>query len=131
MREFRLAALLALTLGAAACGDVPRTAAGQPTAGRVDRATAQRIERRLRLPDGARAVDRYARFYFIDEQTPPGMISGWFVGVDGAPGDVWPRAGVHLRKPTIGVADGGCFVISLTYDPARDRIVDIHCNGYA
>jgi hypothetical protein len=124
----------AMLVGLTACGDVANIAEAAPAArleGGVDAATAQKIERQLRLPDGARPVDRYARFYYVDHDTPAGMVSGWFVGVDNPPMPAWPRAGVHLEKPTVGVDDGGCFVISLTYDPKADRISEIRCNGHA
>jgi hypothetical protein len=120
--------LLALT--AALVISAPACAAQTPTGG-VDMATARKIERIVQLPGGSKPLGHYARFYFKDQYTPAGMVSGWYVNADDPPFDTWPHAGVHLEKPNVSMDDGGCYAISLTYDPARDVVTDIHCNGYA
>lgn len=137
----RHALVLAAVLAAAACSNpaTPAGAAPPPSApapkpapnGGVDMATALRIERKVRLPERSQTIEHYARFYYRDRHTPPGMVSGYYVGTDDPSFPTWPRAGIHLETPNLGVADGGCFVITLTYDPARDEIVSIRCNGFA
>lgn len=135
----RHALVLAGVLAAAACSNAvepasatPATPATAPAAnGGVDMATALKIERKVRLPEHAQTIEHYARFYYRDRQTPPGMVSGYYVGTDDPPFPTWPKAGIHLEAPNLGVADGGCFVIRLTYDPSKDAITSIRCNGFA
>ena len=139
----RHALVLAGVLAAAACSDAAAPASATPATpapvpaptpapnGGVDMATALKIERQVRLPERAQTIEHYARFYYRDRHTPPGMVSGYYVGTDDPPFPTWPKAGIHLEAPNLGVADGGCFVIRLTYDPAKDEITSIRCNGFA
>lgn len=134
----RYASMIAAILAVAACSEAvtPASAAPTPTPtpapnGGVDMATALKIERQVRLPERAQTIEHYARFYYRDRHTPPGMVSGYYVGTDDPPFPTWPKAGIHLEAPNLGVADGGCFVIRLTYDPAKDEITSIRCNGFA
>lgn len=134
----RYASMIAAILAVAACSEAvtPASAAPTPTPtpapnGGVDMATALKIERQVRLPERAQTIEHYARFYYRDRHTPPGMVSGYYVGTDDPPFPTWPKAGIHLEAPNLGVADGGCFVNRLTYDPAKDEITSIRCNGFA
>jgi hypothetical protein len=87
-----------------------------------------RIERDVRMPQGAGALSSYSRFY------------AWHQGEDGArkvvahyenltgaaPGRRW----VTERDFPL-IMDGGCGVVTLSYDVATQRIEHISCNGYA
>lgn len=117
--------------GAADPGRLTPLPVARHARGGVDLSIALKVERQVRLPLRSLRLDRYARFYFRDKDTPPGMVSGWYVGADNPPNRAWPSAGIHLRRPDVSVTDGGCFVVRLTYDPARDVITEIRCNGDA
>src|SRR5205085_4984273 len=87
-----------------------------------------RIERQVRLPEGADRLETYARSY------------AWQVATDGhrkvvayyenltstPPGRRWVS-----ERDFPGIADGGCGVVRFTYDPATQQVEQIACNGYA
>lgn len=127
-----------LLLGAAACTQpaakadpTPAPKADPVPRGGVDMATARRIEAKVVLPERAQTLDHYARFYWREAGAPEGIVNGYYVGTDNPPFPTWPKSGIHLEKPNLGVADGGCFVMNLTYDIRTDTIVTIRCNGFA
>jgi hypothetical protein len=87
-----------------------------------------RIEREVRMPDGAGAVSSYARYY------------AWRQGKDGTRNvvAVWQnltgeRPGRHwvTERDFPLIMDGGCGVITLSYDVAAQRIDRVACNGDA
>jgi hypothetical protein len=125
-----LAALLLLGACAQAAAKADPAPAPAPTGG-VDMATALKIEGKVQLPERAQTLDHYARFYWREAEAPEGIVNGYYVGTDNPPFPTWPKAGIHLEKPNLGVADGGCFVINLTYDTRTDQVVTIRCNGFA
>jgi hypothetical protein len=114
------------------------------------------IEARVRLPQGARKLSDYARYYAFDEQ---GMVVGVY-----APGYEWPNpdetCGELLEDMTIReipcpsepkgdkllagqrgwkdspsklplIMDGGCSVVTLLYDPKASEVKRMECNGEA
>ena len=114
-----------------------------------------RIEGRVKLPDGARRLSSYARYYAIEDG---GLVKGIYV-----PGYQRPdphdtceelladfttrtvpcppemdenrllagqRAWVEPMKLPL-IADGGCSVVTVIYDPKADRVRSATCNGEA
>lgn len=117
--------LLALTavfaLSAPACASLA-------PGGGVDMATARRIERQVRLPEGAAPLAGYARFYYRDARRRDVVVGQYYRSPNpGMPS--WPSPGIYLTLPPVGVDDGGCDAVSLTYDPVGARITSIACNG--
>lgn len=87
-----------------------------------------RIERDVRLPERARPLASYARFYAW-QQREDGIrkVVAVYEDVTGArPGRRWVT---ETDFPLI--MDGGCSVISLSYDVAARRIEHVTCNGEA
>ena len=87
-----------------------------------------RIERDLRMPEEAMPLAAYNRYYAW-QQRADGMrkVTAVYVGARGRNGERHWVAESAL--PVID--DGGCDVISLSYDVASQRIERIGCNGYA
>jgi len=99
----------------------PRADAGQ-------QAIMDRIEREVRLPEGAGALSSYARYYAW-QQRPDGarkVVAVWQNLTGEAPVRHW----VTEREFPV-IMDGGCGVVSLTWDVATQRIESVGCNGYA
>jgi hypothetical protein len=99
-----------------------------PGADAGQEAIMDRIEREVRLPQGAGALSTYARYYAW-QQRPDGtrkVIAVWQNLTGEAPGRHW----VTEREFPM-IADGGCGVVSLTWDVATQRIESVGCNGYA
>jgi hypothetical protein len=89
-----------------------------------------RIERQIVLPSGAGPLESYTRTYGRrdPDQGPPrdGMIYGVLERIgDGR------RVARWSEEPVTVPADGGCAVVTLTYNLARGRIERIACNGEA
>ena len=89
-----------------------------------------RIERQIVLPAGAGPLESYTRTYgrLDPDRGPPrdGMIYGVLERIgDG------PRVARWSEEPMAVPADGGCAVVTLTYNLARGRIERIACNGEA
>ena len=92
----------------------------------VSAETAARIEAEVVLPDGARPLDGYARYYYPEL----GKVIGYYIGAgDGPPLDLDP--GVFLTMPPIEIDDGGCGVVTVIFDPVADRVESVACNGEA
>lgn len=87
-----------------------------------------RIEREVRLPQGAGALASYARSYAW-QQREDGVrkVVAVYENLTGArPGRHWVA---ETDLPVI--MDGGCGLISLSYDVAAGRIEHVECNGEA
>jgi hypothetical protein len=115
-----------------------------------------RIEDRVKLPEGARRLADYARYYAFDEN---GLVVGVY-----APGYVAPNADdaceemledfttreVPCPSETDSdrlladqrrwvddtdklplIMDGGCSVITVIYDPKAGEVKSAYCNGEA
>jgi hypothetical protein len=126
-----LAALLAL-----GCADAPaqnNQGATPPAApsGRdaEQQALMDRIEREVRLPRGAGPVASYARFYAWQQQRGDGVrkVVAVYENLTGAASG---RRWVTEREFPV-IMDGGCGVVSLSYDVATQRIEHVSCNGLA
>lgn len=89
-----------------------------------------RIERQIVLPAGAGPLESYTRTYGrLDPDRGP-RRDGMIYGVLERIGD-GPRVARWSEQPVSVPADGGCAVVTLTYNLARDRIERIACNGEA
>ena len=83
------------------------------------------IESKVVMPEGTPPLDHYARYYAMRSD---GSVVGEYIsgGFREKPGRQW----VEFDKLPL-VYDGGCSVVTITYDP-RWRIVSRpRCNGYA
>ena len=112
---------LAILAAAALFGAAPAPAGDQQT-------LMARIEARVVMPRGADPIAGYRRTYAWDPHAPPGSRvlalymrtdANW-VGRFWVPSDELPV-----------VMDGGCGIVTLTYDVADDRVEQIGCNGLA
>lgn len=136
MKPFQLLALF-LAIGCAQAPaqnnqNAPQPAApaapAPPAAGTESeqQAIMDRIEREVRLPDGAQPLTAYGRFYAW-QQREDGIRKVLAVYVTGeSPGRHWVA---ENALPV--VLDGGCGIISLSYDVAAQRIEHVVCNGEA
>jgi hypothetical protein len=138
--------LMAVALGLAACAT--------PEQAERDRLI-DRIEGRVKLPDGARGLSSYARYYAIEGD---GLVTGIYVPGYEAPDPDDTCEELHADFTTTAVEcppemsdhrllagqrawvertnlpfvlDGGCSVITVIYDPKADRIKSATCNGDA
>ena len=85
-----------------------------------------RIEREIRLPEGAGPLASYARSYAW-QQREDGfrkVVAVYDSLTGAAPGRRWVA---ETEFPL--VMDGGCGLISLSYDVAAQRIEHVTCNG--
>jgi hypothetical protein len=110
---------LAIALASAAAG----FAAQVWTPARADVA---RLERTIVLPAKAERLEAYARYYTGEIIQGHKLIRGDYLS-GGPPFAAKP--GVYFRKGS-AVADGGCSVITVYYDPAIHSFASIECNGY-
>jgi hypothetical protein len=137
MKPFQLLALF-LTLG---CAQAPaqdnagrNQAAPPPPAPSAGNAAGQeaimdRIERDVRLPQGASPLAAYSRSYAW-QQRGDGVrkVVAVYENLTGAP--TGRRRWVAETDLPL-VLDGGCGLISLSYDVASQRIEHVTCNGEA
>lgn len=124
-----LAALLALGCGpAAAQGSQAATPPVTPPATSAEQdAIMDRIERDIRLPEGAGPLASYARFYaWQQREDDVRKVVAIYDGVTGAmpPGRRWVT---ETDFPL--VMDGGCSIVTLSYNVAEQRIEHVTCNG--
>jgi len=87
-----------------------------------------RIERQLRLPEGAAPLASYARYYAWQQRGDDRRkVVAVYLGVgERTPGRRWVE---ETEFPLI--LDGGCGLVSLSYDLAAQRIEHVTCNGEA
>lgn len=92
--------------------------------------TISHLEGLIAMPRGARSIDAYARYYTGVEEANRRLIRGIFIlaraGGRYPPGPHIVRA---LEMPRL--LDGGCTVVSVTFDIQADRIQTVTCNGSA
>lgn len=126
-----LAAFLALgSAQAPAQGnqEVPPPAPAPAATSAEQTAIMDRIERDIRLPEGALPLASYARYYAW-QQRSDGLrkVIGVYVRLeDHTPGRYWVgEDGFPL------IMDGGCSLIGLSYNVAEQRIEHVTCNGEA
>ena len=87
-----------------------------------------RIERDVRLPEGAGPLASYARYYAWQERGDGvHKVIAVYVRLDNhAPGRRWAT---ETEFPLI--LDGGCGMITLSYHVTEQRIEHVTCNGEA
>jgi hypothetical protein len=87
-----------------------------------------RIEARVVMPRGADPIAGYDRAYAWDPDAPAASrVIAIYVRVDAN----WVGRRWVAADALPVVMDGGCSVVTLTYDVASDRVEQIGCNGYA
>ena len=85
-----------------------------------------RIERDIRLPEGARPLAAYDRYYALRQDASGArLVAAVYVG-SRTPGRHWVT---EAELPMID--DGGCHIVSLVYDLEAGRIQNVYCNGIA
>lgn len=89
-------------------------------------ATIASIEATLRMPNGARALTDYVRYYSQVVSKQRKYIVATFV-YDGSPGRIILVVPANRRL----ITDGGCDVIELRYSLTTQKIVSLLCNGVA
>lgn len=93
----------------------------------MQEALMDRIEREVRLPPDAGALATYARYYaWRDGKDGRKVIAVWQNLTGERPGRHW----VTERDLPV-IMDGGCGVVSLTWDVATARVEHVACNGEA
>ena len=136
MKPFQLLALF-LALGCAqapaqnnqdAPQGGPQPATPPDTEAQAREELMERIEREVRLPEGAAPLASYARYYAWQERGDGiRKVIAVYLGVgERTPGRRWVT---ENEFPLI--LDGGCGLISLSYDAAARRIEHVTCNGEA
>ena len=91
-----------------------------------DRETAimDEVEDAVRLPQAAQPLDSYVRKYtYLGDGTVIGIYVLASMGVD-KPGKTWVE-----QKDLPLLADGGCSVVTVFYDPKTRRAPEARCNG--
>lgn len=83
------------------------------------------IEQLIVMPQGAGALGEYDRFYAGVYEGSERLIIGVFVLTDSREG----RASVVDRSKLPIIEDGGCSVISLSFDVESRLVRAIGCNG--
>jgi hypothetical protein len=130
MKPVQLLALLLAVGCARAVAQTGDVALRQPAAvgGAAETVIMGRIERDIRLPHGAYPLAHYDRYYaWHGVQGGARTVVALYVGANG-------RAGTRrwvAQRDLPGIDDGGCDVVSFSYEPATQRIYDLGCNGYA
>ncbi|HEV7659718.1 MAG TPA: hypothetical protein VGO55_07720 [Allosphingosinicella sp.] len=134
----RLALLLALLL-ALGCAQAPAQndqnapqpaapAAGPAGSDAEQQAIMDRIERAVRLPEGANPLASYERSYAW-QQSEDGVrkVIGVYLGAGGeSRGRRWVA-----QNALPMILDGGCGMITVEFDVATQRIEHVTCNGAA
>ncbi|HYD11443.1 MAG TPA: hypothetical protein VEC11_01200 [Allosphingosinicella sp.] len=135
MKPFQLLALF-LALGCAQAPAQDNQTVPQPAAPATQTSGAEaeqeaimtRIEREIRLPAGAAPLASYARFYAWQEREDGRrkVIGVWLGAGERTPGRRWAT---ENEFPLI--LDGGCGLVTLSYDADAQRIEHVTCNGDA
>jgi hypothetical protein len=115
-----------------------------------DRATIATIERLVQLPDGARPLRSYDRWYLYRTVSGRRMVEGLYLGTEyedlrerqaqgeapswkaasqQRPGRVHPVS--NAWEMPAGIDDGGCDEVHVLYDVAASRVTKVACNGLA
>jgi hypothetical protein len=94
-----------------------------------DRATIDKIEAALVMPDGAPPLSSYRRRYGGAIENGRRMIWGVFLLSTMAPSD--DEITILEHRPESLVQDGGCLVVTLKFEVDSDRVLRIQCNGQA
>lgn len=83
------------------------------------------LERHFVLPRGAAPLQKYTRYYSTQIEDGRRYLQGYFIL--GAP----DPPGIYLRESHPEIMDGGCGVVTLTYDLERHEFLGAGCNGVA
>jgi hypothetical protein len=123
-----LAILLALGCGQAPAQNNRSASPAAPAATAEQEAIMDRIERDVRLPRNADALASYARYYAWQQRSDGTrkVVAVWQSLTGERPGRHWVT---ESEFPVI--MDGGCGVITLSYDVGAEQIEHVSCNGYA
>lgn len=91
-----------------------------------------RIEGQLKLPQQARPLEKYARYYSIDGENIVGRYIA-FVESDNKYYSLplGKRRWVEDPRNLPSIADGGCAVVNVIYSRKYARIDRVFCNGLA
>jgi hypothetical protein len=88
-------------------------------------AEVQDLESHLVKP-GPAQLAKSTRFYYGFYDNGMRVIRGEILA-DGVGSDMQ----IHIMQGFPMIADGGCGIIHLSYDPAKHRVLSLRCNGVA
>ena len=89
------------------------------------------LEHAIALPPRAKPLSSYARYYTGEVVEGRKLVRGYYLSESFSETFAADKPGVYLRASKALVADGGCAVITVYYDPASKSFAAITCNGYA
>ena len=92
-----------------------------------------RMESRVKLPARAHRLSDYARYYTFDGSGQVVAIYTTFVDDRNRHYDlaIGQRRWVESERSLPGIEDGGCDVVTVTFDPAKNTVTNVSCNGEA
>ena len=75
------------------------------------------------LPKGTQPLAAYARYYSGVIIQGHRLVEGYYLARLGGP------PGIYLKPFDGGIADGGCDVVTVFFDPKAGRMAGAFCNG--
>jgi len=120
---------LTMSLGLAAAASI--SYASDST---LDVAFLHKIESTLKLPEGARPLSSYDRYYAYAVRKGRKVLVGVFLYSLALPGIAEGTPGLHVLEKESDlpvVHDGGCSVVTVVLDPDSLLEADVSCNGVA
>ena len=91
-----------------------------------DAALVAKVERELVLPQNAKRLGEYKKYYFGVLSGKERILGAVFVYKEGEAGALIVK---EAEAPHI--LDGGCGVINLKYDVDGQKVISLFCNGEA
>ena len=100
----------------------------------LDVALLHRIEPSLKLPNGAKPLVSYDRYYAYAIRRGRKVLVGVFLYSLALPGIAEAAPGLHILEKESDlpvIHDGGCSVVTVVLDPHSPQEADVSCNGVA
>ncbi|MEM1133460.1 MAG: hypothetical protein AAGH53_11015 [Pseudomonadota bacterium] len=111
------------------CGEEPQSdVEEQPQSATYKDILARNIERTITLPDGAYAMDEYARIYFLASN---GVVHALYITFEEPQFKVGKSVWVDDENAFPLILDGGCSVVSVVYKIETGSFISVCCNGVA
>ena len=92
------------------------------------------VESKVNLPDGAKSMGAYVRFYTGVVENGRKVIEGVYLVravVEDMHRTVHGDVNIVAARDMPFINDGGCLMVTVYFDVASDAITRIRCNGYA
>jgi hypothetical protein len=100
----------------------------------LDFALLHKIESSLKLPNGAKPLVSYDRYYAYGVRRGRKVLVGVFLDSLALPGIAEAAPGLHILEKESDlpvVHDGGCSVVTVVLDPHSPQEAEISCSGVA